>query len=254
MDATTTRPSLLSAAKNFIRKSAGSAVVVIVPLAAVTAASTAKAQTLFASPTVSTNSAGTVYVTGLNFSGGGVFYFSGGAGANNINLRRVGTTGYFYTESGAGTSANVTLSLFSTISGDPINPTTIIPVAYDFTLTKQSGSIGNVSWMAHAEIPGDDAYLIGSGTLTTASATFTGTGNYTVLDTILGYTASDFKVYLTLTYSTAYQQELAVIMNSSSQGFTINAAAIPEPSTYAMIFGLGALGFVIIRRSRRAAA
>jgi len=253
MDATTAQPTLMSAARNFIRKSAGTAVLAIAPLAAVSVAPEAKAQTFFSYPTVSTNSTGDVTGSGNNFSGG-IFSFSGGLGANNIQIRRNGTSGYFYTESGSGTNVNVTLSLFSTISGDTINATTIIPVAYDFTLTKQAGSIGNVSWMLHAEIPGDDSYVIGSGTLTTSSATFTGSGNYTVLNNVPGDSLWDFKVYLTLSYSPVYQQQLAVIMNSGSQGFTINAAAIPEPTTYAMIIGLGALGVVIVRRSRRSRA
>jgi PEP-CTERM motif len=192
-----------------------------------------------------------VGVTGNGFAGG-VFSFSGGTSANNILGRRIGTAGYFFTESGAGTLANVSLYLFSAISGDPISAATVIPVAYDFTLTKQSGAIGNVNWMLHAEIPTDDSYVIGSGTLNTPTATFTGTGAYTVLGTIPGDSSKDFKVYLTLTYTTAFQQELAVFMNSGSQGFTLNAAAIPEPSAYAALFGLGALGLVIVRRSRRA--
>lgn len=253
MESTPARPSLLSAAKNFIRKSAGTAAVVIVPLAAVTAASTAHAQTLFSFPTASPSSSGSAFGEPNGFSGS-VFTFSSGTGANSIDRVRIGSSGYFITGSGGGTNANVTLNLFANIYNQDIAETTVIPVAYDFTLTKQAGTIGNVGWLLHASITGDDSYLIGSGTLTTASATFTGTGNYTVLDLVPGDLTRDFKVYLTLTYATAYLDELAITMNSGSQGFTINAAAVPEPSTYAIVFGLGALGFVVVRRSRRAAA
>jgi hypothetical protein len=251
MESMTARPTLLSAAKNFMRKSAGTAVLAIAPLAAVTAANTAQAQTFFSSATVSTSSSGSAFLSAYNFSGG-VFSISGGLGANNLHQLRSGTSGYFRTDSGGGTGANVTLLLFSPIAGDTINPATVIPVAYDFTLTKQFGSIGNVNWMLHAAIPGDDSYVIGSGTLTSPTATFTGTGNYAVLGTILGDNSRDFQVYLTLSYTTAYQQELAVIMNSGTQGFTVNA--VPEPSTYAALLGLGALGLVIVRRSRRVRA
>ena len=253
MDSTPPRPSLLSAAKAFIRKSAGTAAVVIAPLAAVTVASTAHAQTLFSSPTVSPSSSGTAFGEANGFSGS-VFSVTSGTGANSIERFRVGSSGYFITGSGGGINANVTLSLFSAINNQAINAATVIPVAYDFTLAKQAGTIGNVDWMLHATITDDDSYVIGSGTLTTASATFTGTGNYTVLFNVPGDSSRDFKVYLTLTYTTAYLDEVAITMNSGSQGFTINAAAVPEPSTYAIVFGLGALGLVVVRRSRRAAA
>ena len=248
MESTPTRPSLLNAAKSFIRKSAGTATMVIAPLAAVTAASTAHAQTLFAFPSVSPSSSGSAFGEANGFSGS-VFTFNSGTGPNSIETARIGTSGYFITGSGGGTNADVTIAVFANIYNQAISATTVIPVGYDFTLTKQAGSIGNVNWLLHATITGDDTWLIGSGTLTSSSATFTGSGNYTVLNNVPGDLTRDFKVYLTLTYTTAYLDEVAITMNSGSQGFSINTA-VPEPSTYAIAFGLGALGFVLVRRSR----
>ncbi len=246
MDATTARPTLLSAARNFIRKSAGTAILAIAPLATV---SVAQAQTTFTAPDLNTHSSGDVTVTGTNFSGG-LFAASGGTGANNIAGRRVGTSGYFYTESGSGTNAYVSFTLMNGISGSAISPGTVIPLAYDFTLTKQAGAIGNVNWVLDVSIAGDTTYSVASGMLTSSTATFTGTGNYTTVGTIPGDLSMDLRFFLILAYTTAFQQEVAVSMNSGNQGFTINAA-IPEPSTYAALLGLGALGFLIVRRARR---
>ena len=50
MEATTLHPTLLSAARSFIRKSAGTAVLVIVPLAAVALAPEAKGQVTLSVP------------------------------------------------------------------------------------------------------------------------------------------------------------------------------------------------------------
>ena len=66
--------------------------------------------------------------------------------------------------------------------------------------------------------------------------------------------SQNLEFILTLNYTTAAADVLAFQMNSASQGFTINAVAIPEPSAYAAILGLGALGLVLLRRSRRTAA
>jgi hypothetical protein len=251
MEATTARPTLLSAARNFIRKSAGTAVLAIAPLAAVSIAPEAEAQTIFGTPGINVGyGTGSASITDsfpeLNR------FLSAGSAPNNLTTTRLGVDGTL-TTTGSG-SAIVTLTIFSAISALDIPPSTIIPLAYNFTLNKQAGIAGNVSWSLASHINGDNYVNIANGTLTTGSATFTGAGNYTTAGNVVGDNSLDLEFILTLNYTTAAADVLAFQMNSASQGFTINAAAIPEPSTYAMIFGLGALGYVIIRRSRRTAA
>lgn len=253
MDATPARPTLLSAARNFVRKSAGTAVLAIAPLAAVAIAPGAKAAavTTFGTPGVNfTYGSGSALVYD-SFPSGSKFHFPGTA-TNDLTTTRLGVDGSFFT-SGSGT-ATVTMTVFSAIASWDIPDGTVIPLAYDFSLAKQSGIAGNVNWHLAARIAGDNYEVLGTGALTTGSATFTGSGNYTTLNVVPGNNTTDFELILTLSYSTLTGDLLAVHMNSASQGFTINAQAIPEPSTYVMIFGLGALGFAMLRRSRRGAA
>ena len=251
MDATTAQPTLLSAARNFIRKSAGTAVLAIAPLAAVALAPEAKASafTTFGTPGMTFNygtGSALIYET---FPSGSKFHFPGSP-ANNLTTTRLGVDGTFFT-SGSG-NATITLTVFSSIGALDIPGSTAIPLAYDFGLNKQAGSIGNVSWNLNAHITGESYVSLASGTLTTGSATFTGSGNYTPSSLIPGDNSRDIEFILTLNYNTVAGDILAVQMNSASQGFTINA--IPEPSTYAALFGLGALGFAMLRRRFRPAA
>lgn len=251
MDATPARPTLLSAAKNFIRKSAGTAVLAIAPLAAVSVAPEAEAQTLFGTPGLNITTGGSGASTSASFPSGSRFYFQGSA-TNNLTTTRLGVDGTFTTTSSG--SADPYLHLFSAVLNADIPISTVIPISYDFTLSKQVGIAGNVNWFLNAEIDSSSYVLLASGTLTGGSTTFTGSADYTTTANVLSSGSNDVNLYLSFSYTTANGDVLFVGMDSASQGFTINATPIPEPSTYAMLFGLGALGFVIIRRSRRSRA
>lgn len=253
MDATTAQPTLLSAARNFIRKSAGTAVLAIAPLAAVALAPEAKAvaATAFGTPGINIGyNTGSALISDT-FPSGSKFHFPGTA-ANNLTTTRLGVDGTFYTSGGG--SAIITLTVFSSISLLDIPGSTAIPLAYDFTLSKQAGIAGNVTWNLASHITSDNFVNIASGTLTTGSATFTGTGNYTTTGNVVADNSRNLEFILSLNYNSASGDILAVQMNSASQGFTANAVAVPEPSAYGMLLGLGALGFLIVRRSRRARA
>jgi hypothetical protein len=252
MDVTTARPTLLSAAKNFMRKSAGTAVLAIAPLAAVSLAPEAQAQTLFGTPGLNSqfSSGASMLAT---FPGGNRFMITPGGAPGGITTSRFGVDGNVTTSSGGPSSITTTLQIFTAITGADIPGTTYIPISYDFTLSKQAGTIGNVNWLLKAGITGDGSPVnIGSGTLTSGSATFTGAGGYTTLSNVLSDGSLDLEVFLYLTYTTSAGDNLFVGMNSASQGITVNA--IPEPSTYALLLGLGTLGLVIVRRSRRGRA
>lgn len=254
MDATPARPSLLSAAKNFIRKSAGTAVLAIAPLAAVSVAPEAQAQTVttFGSPGLNISAtSGATFVSGGLFPEGNRFVFGSGA-PNNVTTTRFGVDGNLITASGTG-SITTTLQIFTGVTDVAIPASTYLPLAYDFTLSKQAGTIGTVNWSLQVNFTGDGSPVtIGSGSLTSGSATFTGTGSYTTTGIVAADNTKDFNVFLYLTYTMAPGDNLFVGMNSASQGITLNA--VPEPSTYAVLLGLGALGFVIVRRSRRSRA
>jgi hypothetical protein len=254
MDATTARPTLLSAARNFIRKSAGTAVLAIAPLAAVSLApeSNATAITTFGSPGLNISAtSGATFVSGGIFPEGNRFVVGSGA-PNNVTTTRFGVDGQLITTNGGG-GITTTLEIFTAVADANIPMSTYLPLAWDFTLSKQGGSIGTVNWALQVRFTDDvSPVTIGSGSLTTGSATFTGTGSYTTPGLVLGDNSKDFIVFLLLSYSMTPGDHLFVGMNSTSQGITINA--VPEPSTYAVIFGLGALGFVIVRRTRRSRA
>ena len=252
MDATPARPTLLNAAKNFIRKSAGTAVLAIAPLAAVSVAPEAEAQTIFGTPGLNQSFTGGAIITG-SFPEPNRFSFQGGT-TNSITAMRFGVDGTFTTAHVSGGNDTVnTLHLFTAVTNFDIPASTIIPFAYNFTLNQQSGSFNTpISWTLKAEFTGDTLSTIATGATTSGSQTFTGSGNYTTSLNISSDLSKDFSVFLELTYESNQFAVLAVNMNSASQGFTVNA--IPEPSTYAAIFGLGALGFVIVRRLRRARA
>lgn len=259
MDTTTDRPTLLSAARNFIRKSAGQATLVIAPLATLALATAGQAQSAFVSPSASVTNNGSSGLANFSASGfSGSVFSNQGPTNGGITELRFGSTGLFTTNyvnsSGAGDNAGHLLSLFASVSGGTIPAAMVLSLDYDFTLTKQAGIIGDVNWTLRAHLTDDQNTFLASGTLTGPTATFVNTAQITTNAPVPGDYSRSLAFILELTYTTQNEDVLAVTMNSASQGFKVSAAAIPEPSTYVALLGLGAFGFVVLRRVRRNAA
>jgi hypothetical protein len=143
---------------------------------------------------------------------------------------------------------------------------TTITISYDFTLAKNNPYVtSDAVWSVHfadqvnhAGFNLADSTQIATGTLSTASANFTGAGSYSFISGVAAGT--DYRLFINVTYSGsvgAMPPTITGTMNNTGyggQGFTIGAAAVPEPSTYAAIAGLVVLGLTFWGRHRRRAA
>lgn len=234
MDSTST---LLSKARSFVRKSA---FIAIAPLAMVTVAKAVGPEI----PTFDVP----------DFSGGGYGYMASGSfapasfsatalgemnGIVGVKVSFGGAfTGVFNPSVGL---ATIYLMGAMPISGPPLPPGTSIPFSYDFTISA-TGDAQVTSWTLYWEIfdPSTPSSVTGSGL-----DTFFGSTNF-----VTGANTTQYRAYMEINYANWTNGDLIVSM-TGSQGISFNAPAVPEPSTYAMLFGLCALGFVAVQRRRR---
>lgn len=165
---------------------------------------------------------------------------------------RVGTNG-------SNTQAGTAAWLYDgTHSGDSIASGTVMSLGYDFTLAKNSLISSGVTWTLYFRDGGSSEVAVASGVLNSASATFTGNANYTYTATVSA--PATFRAYLDVSFTNNLavgQGFVDVTMTDTGfggGGITLGAAAIPEPSTYAALFGLVGLGLACWHRRRRGAA
>lgn len=151
------------------------------------------------------------------------------------------------------------------ISGSSIMSSTVIPISYNFNVAKNAGIIGAVDWVLYFRGGSNSELQIASGTLADAGA-FTATsanfsGNASSYSFTSGASNGDtYRAYIGISYSNNVGAMLPGIVTVSmadtgfqGQGITLNASAIPEPSTYAAILGgLALVGVIIQRRRARA--
>lgn len=159
---------------------------------------------------------------------------------------RVGTNG---TNTQAGTAAWL---YDGTHSGDTIASGTVLPIGYNFDLAKNSLISSNVTWTLYFRDGGSAEVAVASGVLSSASATFSGTADYTYTATVSA--PATFRAYLDVSFTNNLavgQGFVDVTMTNTGfdgGGITLGTAAIPEPSTYAMIFGAIGLAAAVWRR------
>jgi hypothetical protein len=206
--------------------------------------------------------AGSVAGASSNVAAVGSLYDVAGPVAGNIAGVTFGNS-FSMTATGPDSGAyDNTFIIGGTISGDAIAGGTNIGISYDFTLSKNAYVSGDATWtLLFADSVNNPsgnvgtASVVASGTLSSASAAFSGTGNYNLVS---GVNAGDtFRAYVEVAYSGALAimpPEVDGTMSNTGfggGGITIGAAsAVPEPSTYALLAGAAVLGLAVwLRKS-----
>jgi hypothetical protein len=215
------------------------------------------AQTVFQTTSVSVSSSGAA--TTVAASNSDARYNNQGTTTNGITALTFGS-GFSMTATGPsfGNFDNI-FSFNGSISGSSISGGTTLPISYNFTLDRNNFTAipGSITWvLKFSDSVNTTSQQIATGSFSTASATFSGNGtNYTFASGV--NSGATFLAVLELTY-TGSNPLAAPVVNGTmlntgfgGQGITLNASAIPEPSTYAAIAGAATLGLAVWRRSRK---
>jgi hypothetical protein len=183
-----------------------------------------------------------------------------GPTTNNITALTFGNSFSMTNTSVTGGAYDNSFIIGGAISGSSIAASTALPISYDFTLAKNHALAipGNVTWFLNfSDSVNTSAQQIATGTFSADSATFTGSGNYSFTSGVSS--GATFLATLRVTYfgnNAALFPVVTGTMTNTGYGggdITLNATAIPEPSTYAAIAGAVMLGFAVWSRRRRSA-
>ncbi|HSI20187.1 MAG TPA: PEP-CTERM sorting domain-containing protein [Verrucomicrobiae bacterium] len=139
--------------------------------------------------------------------------------------------------------------------------------AANWSVANQGGPTGTATWIDD----GGDTGFTGSGRITVLSAPFTGntqmylwgydskaagSRQWILLSNTAWLVSTDISAPVSSNF-TVNGSTSAVLGGVSNAGATlqsalVNVSAVPEPATYAGLFGLAALGFCAVRRRRKA--
>lgn len=251
-----------SASKRFHRKAAS----LLLALTVLGAHHVATAQTTFGTPTTFANYAtGSVAASpgGVAAVGGSSIFLHSGTPIGGITPV---TFGQSFTVATDGTIPGGTgaWGFDGTIGGSSISGGTSVPISYNFTVTNNGYITSAVDWTLYFRGGSNTETQVASGTLaysgalgTPSSATFN--GNASSYNFATGASSSDtYRAYVGISFTNnaggMNQGIITVTMNNTGylgQGITLNASAVPEPSTYAAILGgIALLGTVVIRQRR----
>lgn len=157
---------------------------------------------------------------------------------------------------GSNTQAGTAAWLYAGVhGGDPITSGTVLSLGYDFSMAKNLFISSDVTWTLYFRDGGSAEVAVASGVLNSASATFTGSTTYTYTSTVSA--PATFRAYLDVSFTNniAVGQGIVDVTMANTGfdggGITIGAAAIPEPSTYALVAGMLGLAGACWHRRRR---
>lgn len=216
------------------------------------------AQTVFLANGVSVASSGAATTVAAT----GALYNNSGPVTNNVTGL---TFGHSFSMNATGPnfgSFTNSFKISGSITGSSISAGTALPVSFDFTLARNNLTAipGAITWvLKFSDSVNTGDQQIATGSFTTPSFTFTGVGsNYVVTSGVSS--GATFLATLELTYfgnNAMSPPEITGTMSNTGfggGGITLNASAIPEPSTYAAIAGAVTLGLAVWRRRAKLAA
>lgn len=221
------------------------------------------AQTVFTATGITTASTGATTTIAATSSDPLYNNFSSGPAANNITPV---TFGNGFTMTAPGPDAGIYNNSFiigGTITGGSVSAGTVMPISYNFSLAKNATSAftgtGIVTWtLSFSDSVNTSSQQIATGSFGGLSSTFSGSGTDYIFTSGVSPGAT-FIATLNATYNGNNPMIASVLTGTmlnagyGGTGITLNASAIPEPSTYAAIAGAAMLGFAVWSRRRRSA-
>lgn len=251
-----------SASKHLLRKAAAW----LFALTVLGAHQVATAQTTFGTPSTFANGAtGSVSTSpgGVAAAGGSSIFLHSGTPSNGITPVTFGQS--FTVSTNATTDAGTGAWAYQgAIGGNAIGAGTTAPISYNFTITNNGYIDSAVDWTLYFRGGTNTETLVASGTLayssvlgTASSATFS--GNASSYNFATSASSSDtYRAYVGISFASnagaMNQGIITVTMNNTGylgQGITLNASAVPEPSTYAAILGgMALIGTIVVRQRR----